>query len=358
MRAGALVVVALTWMFTNQLCSGTALAEPMQFVLQPPHQPEQVFGNAWGIFADGDIEGTSAAGLTKVMEENRIPPNSTVYFNSPGGSLFGGMELGLLIRKYGLFTEVAKRGPTQTSYGFREYAKLPGVCLSACSLAYIGGVFRWVGNSKSVYGVHRFYGDSSLDADKAQIASSVIIQYIRDMGVDPALFTEMTKAGREEVNIIPWSKLGALNVVNSGQGRTEWSIETTGDDLYVKGQRNTSQGINKFMVVCTNGRLSLYVIFDPIGRDQEVLGLEAQSLMIDHKAIPISHLRQRPVTLQNGWINAMYNLSSDLIDKIKTAKTVGIAFQALYGAPTYMGFDGMELGDGRQKLAGLLAACH
>jgi hypothetical protein len=206
--------------------------------------------------------------------------------------------------------------------------------------------------------VHRFYGDSSLNADNAQVASSVIIQYIRDMGVDPALFSEMTKAGRDDVNILPRSRLEALNVINDGRERTKWSIESRGEGLYLKGERNTSNGINKFILLCVKGNLVLYVIFDPVGRGNEVLGLGAQSLMIDERPVPISHLRQGKATLLNGWVNAYYALTPDLADKIKSAKTVGIAFQAIYGAPMFMGFDYMEIADGRQKLAGFISTCH
>ena len=267
MKARTLAFVVLASLYALLLCSISAQAEPMQFTLEAPHQPPEIFGNAWTIFADGTIDGASAARLAEAIEKNHIPPNSMIYFNSPGGSLFGGMELGKLVRKRGLFTDVGKRGPMETSGQFRSYKVLSGECYSACTLTYIGGVFRWMG--KSVYGVHRFYGDSSLNADNAQVASSVIIQYIRDMDVDPALFSEMTKAGRDEVNFLPRSRLEALNVINNGVDKTKWSIESGGGGLYLKGERNTSNGINKFLLICDKGNLELYVIFDPVGRGEE-----------------------------------------------------------------------------------------
>jgi hypothetical protein len=194
-------VAGLMGLLVLSFCPIAAQAEAMQFVLEAPHQPIQIFGNAWTIFADGDIDNTSAARLTELIDKNHVPPNSMIYFTAPGGSLFGGMELGQVVRKAGLFSAVGKRGPMETTGQFRNYKVLPGECYSACTLASIGGVFRWM-DSKSVFGVHRFYGDSSLNADNAQVASSVIIQYMRDMGVDAALFSEMTKAGRDDVNIL------------------------------------------------------------------------------------------------------------------------------------------------------------
>ena len=126
----------------------------------------------------------------------------------------------------------------------------------------------------------------------------------------------------------------------------------------MKGERNTSNGINKFILLCGKGNLSLYVVFDPVGRDKEVLGLQAQSLMIDNKPVPISHLKAGSAFVRNGWINAFYGLTPELVGRIKSAKSVGIAFQTIYGAPVFMGFDDMEIGDGREKLIGFISTCR
>jgi hypothetical protein len=203
-------------------------------------------------------------------------------------------------------------------------------------------VFRWL-DDKSVYGVHRFYGSSSFDADVAQVTSSAVVQYIREMGVDPDLFDEMTKAGREEINILSPPRLVALGAVNNGFARARWSIESGGDFVYLKGERNTQYGFNKFMVVCSNSALWLYVLFDPQGRGNEVLMMGSQSLFIDEKAIPIAQLRTQPQRLEKGWVHAEYRLTPELVQRLRTAKTVGIAFQFAPDAPMFLGFQGMEL---------------
>lgn len=335
-----------------------AQAQQLQFVLQRPHEPRIIFGNAWTIYADGPIDGEAAARLDRLVKEHSIPEKSTIHLNSPGGNLFGGMALGRSIRKAGLLAYVSRKGPEETIGQFKSFRSLPGDCLSACSLAYLGGKFRWI-DEKSVYGVHRFYApNKDLGSDAAQITSSMIVQYIRDMGTDAALFSEMTKAGGDEINVLSRSKLVALNVVNNGVGRTAWTVESASGALYLKGERETWRGINKFIIECDRGRPILYVIFDPEGRGDEIEMLGAQSVMIDGNLFPISSARVMKPKLINGWVNAAYALNGDLLGRIIAAKTVGIAFQAMFGAPVFLGFDGLELESGRQKLVGFLATCR
>lgn len=63
---------------------------------------------------------------------------ATLHFDSPGGSLVGGLLLGEAIRKNGADTAVGKTIPD--AYGF--HAEAPGQCMSACAFAYLGGASR------------------------------------------------------------------------------------------------------------------------------------------------------------------------------------------------------------------------
>lgn len=275
--------------------------------------------------------------------------------DSPGGSLLEGIELGRVIRDHGLFTYINKAGRD-------KHEDLPGGCYSACTLAFLGGQFRFI-DKESKFGVHRFYsvGTTESDSDVSQILSAAIVQYIRDMGVDPDLFTEMTRAGKSEINILEHSKLSVLKVVNNGEGETTWNIEslpTNPPTLYLKGQRDTIRGINKFIAICTpEDGLIVYFIFDPEGRSQEILSMSAQSLFIDSQPIPIAERRIKGPTEENGWINVAYSLSQELTKRLLKAKTTGIAFQYSYEAPLFLGFDGLDFTMAKEKFSGLIATC-
>ncbi len=216
---------------------------------------------------------------------------------------------------------------------------------------------------EGVFGVHRFYSNERTDnaEDTAQILSAYIVQYLLDFGIEPDFFVEMTKAGPEEISILTKDELEEMGIVNNGIGRTTWSIEALPEQvnlLYLKGERQTQYGINKFIVFCSPDKeLLLHVIFDPQGRQEQVMLMRAQSLSIDGQTIPFTkHLIKGP-KIANGWLNATYLLPVSIIDKLTTAETVGVTFQFSYEAPVFLGFQGMEFDSGRQLFRGLRASC-
>ncbi|HMR33690.1 MAG TPA: hypothetical protein PKA13_19680 [Geminicoccaceae bacterium] len=340
------------------LCTTQAFAqssEKMRFWGEPPGGPSAIFGTAWTIYADGPIDEQADARLRQFIESNNIPSaGSTLALNSPGGSLTGGMKLGRAIRELGLWTYVG-RDPLAL-----DRMMLPGKCYSSCSLAYIGGEFRFMVEG-SIFGVHRFYftSPSDRDADTAQVLSSMVLEYIRDMEVDPSLFSKMAQTDASDINVISAADLRRFNIVNDGIKKTVWSIESLDAGLYLKGERQTSRGVNKFMLLCIPGEgMGLYVIFDPEGRGDDVVTMPARSLFLDGKLVPLSKSPLPEVKLVNGWINLRYHLDYALLQAISGAKTVGIALQFAYDAPTFAGFDGMEFGEGAKKLPGLLTLCQ
>jgi hypothetical protein len=325
----------------------------MQFRGRPPSAPIEVFGNAWTIFADGIIDADSGARLKQFIQDKNIPRKSMLILNSPGGSLIGGMELGRAIRDAGLITDVGR------SVGDTTKPMVAGECYSACTLAFLGGEFRYL-SEDSRYGVHRFYSQtkSDQDSDVAQIVSASVVQYTRDMGVDTAFLSEMTKAGRTEINFISRDDLVRLNVINNGQTKTRWTIESIDEAIYLKGERETSHGINKFILICNSNRtITLYAVFDPERREGEIIKMAAISLLIDGTPIPIAAQLSSGPKLVNGWINVTFSLNDTFLRVMQRAKTVGVAFQFFYGAPIFLGFDGMEFGDGAKKLPGVLHIC-
>ena len=337
--------------------SSFANSGEMRFVFVPPSKMHALLrGAKWKVYADGPIDVNAADRFEQLIKKKNVPQYSTIYLNSSGGSVIAGIGLGKLFRKYGFRTSLGRYAPNS------DYPLWDAHCLSACTFAYIGAEFRYM-SKESVFGVHRFYsaGRTLGSEDAAQILSGYIVQHLSSSGIDPTFFIKMTKAGPKEIYILSMSELEKMGVVNNGIGKTTWSIASLpsqGNPLYLKGERKTQRGINKFMVICHPGiGLELYVIFDPQGRQKEVMQMGAQSLSIDRQTIPFrEHLYGEP-KIANGWLNAAYLLPETIIEKISTAETVGFMFQHVYKAPVFLGFQGMTFEGGRQMFRGLRSSC-
>jgi hypothetical protein len=327
--------------------------EPISiFGVPPDPKLSFVLGTAWALYLDGTIDGDAGKRLEAYIEVHHVPDSSWVILNSPGGNLFGGMELGRVIRKHDLRTDIGIREAGSD----RTLAFEPGGCYSACTLAYLGGSFRFL-NKGSHFGIHRFAftAPQKDEADLAQIASASIMSYLTEMGVDNEFFALSTLASSQEIYEPLLDTLKKLNAVTYGFQKPTWSIESNNGDLYLKGQRQTVYGLNKFIMFCLHPRqMTLYAIFDPQRRDNELLAFPAHSLVIDEKSEPIRPLKKE---IKNGWFNAFYALTPSEVSRIARAQSVGVIVRPAYDAPAFLGFNSLPLNEGANKLKGLLKSC-
>jgi len=111
-------------------------------------------------------------------------------------------------------------------------------------------------------------------------------------------------------------------------------------------------------LVCASSKpVFLYAIFDPEGRSDEVFKMRSYSLFIDDIPVPISDKLTVPPVLINGWINVAFSLDAKLLTALRSAKTVGVAFQFTYDSPLFAGFSGMNFEEGAKKLPAMLGNC-
>lgn len=321
--------------------------------------PAVICGSGVSVYIDGNFNGGEAERLEALISQGKITPYSIVYFNSPGGSLFGGMELARTIRKHGFDTGVAKLDNSG------EPASGAAICMSACTLAYLGGVFRYFQDDDS-FGVHRFYRKepSENDGELAQVASAAIISFLAEMDVASAFFVEMTKASSQSIRLLNLSQMLQLGIANNGIGRTNWTVTATepaaGDSiLYLKGERNTSFGINKMLFYCLpNGsHLETHVIFDPQGRTEEARSMRAISLELDGERYPFAEYLIGEPEIVNGWLNATFAIPNRFWAAIKNGKQIGMQFQFTYDAPVFLGISGMSLEGASALMSGIESSC-
>jgi hypothetical protein len=161
----------------------------------------------WTILLDGYIDALASNRLGALVAQQRIT-EADVYFNSPGGSLIAGMELGRLLRQRGFDAHVGKR-----TADVRE--RIAGVCYSACPFAYAGGVRRYL-RPDSVLGVHRAENRVPLPDENAfeKRVSQQATEYLVAMGVSPELFTIMSQVPHDVIRILTREEAERLMLVN------------------------------------------------------------------------------------------------------------------------------------------------
>jgi hypothetical protein len=217
----------------------TAEPEPIMAVTVVPRSESGAFRDTTLVYLDGRIDAGAPARLAEALEgvDGRI----AIWLNSPGGNLFAGMQLGRVIRKHGASTHIIE-----------SRTLLPGECYSACSVAFLGGVYRFNDNGAR-YGVHRASlrggpkrGDPGLDQD----LSSAIRAYVREMGVDARLVDLWLKARPDEMYVLSQREARALGVVNDGRQPPRWSIEKNPGGSRLQGRQVTIDGTGTVWLSC------------------------------------------------------------------------------------------------------------
>jgi hypothetical protein len=223
--------------------------------------------------------------------------------------VFGGVKLGKVIRKYLLSTDIGQLDQT------RRPDSKPGECYSACAMAFLGGDYRYLKRG-SILGFHRFFWEKRTenDADLAQIVSAMEVEYIHSMDVSTDLFAVASQAGRDDVIAPAEDDLLRLNVVNNGVKETKWTIESIPEGLYLKGERETVYGLNKFIITCApQGAMGLMIFFDAGRSADEVMHYGTEALFIDSiKQIDLSryHGSRR---VRNGEISLSYDIDGNVL---------------------------------------------
>jgi hypothetical protein len=188
--------------------SGEGPYETLRIEALPPAGAADGSGDGpWTILLDGYIDAQAPSRLGSIVAQQRIAA-ADVYFNSPGGSLIAGMEIGRLLRQRGYDTHVGKRTAD-------VHELVGGVCYSACPFAYAGGVRRYL-EFDSVLGVHvaenrvPWPDRSSFEKRVSQQA----IEYLLAMGVSPDLFAIMSQVPHDEIRGLTPEEARRLMLVN------------------------------------------------------------------------------------------------------------------------------------------------
>src|SRR5258707_7068341 len=211
---------------------------------------------AW-IAADGKIDLDAAPRLRKLFAKlgrRRLP----IFLHSGGGSVLGAIELGRLIRRRNIEGSVARTVPAECcrdrlSDKSCEMLKRSGkdliseldsngaMCNSACVLTFSGGAVRSVPPLVRL-GVHAI----GIDLGKTQIrgaaiaaatraANSRIVEFLREMGINKALFDTSNSVPHESTRFLQRDELVRFGIDTREFGETDWRFVEKPNAAIAKG---------------------------------------------------------------------------------------------------------------------------
>ncbi len=221
--------------------------------------PKHEFSDAlsWGnrgggvtrIYADGEITSSTAMDFERFVKANNIT-SATVLFNSPGGSLFGGIQLGTKIRSFGFDTGIA-------TYSQGRMVER-GYCASACAYAFAGGRGRYFSGKETKLGLHQFSAKSTtIDNGTSQETSGLIVAYLQNMGVDALAFSASASVRPEDILWLTAQDAAKLRFSNNGTQLATAELKQAQGATYLKVEQEYTNWNALFLLMCSNGSMAL-----------------------------------------------------------------------------------------------------
>ncbi|MGQ2909198.1 MAG: hypothetical protein ACT6QU_14735 [Aliihoeflea sp.] len=225
-------VIAATGLLAYGLLVSSAHADEMTFELVGTG------GNCSGCEwtkAEGRITEDTPAKLREYLDTYG---SGFFVFNSPGGNLVAGLEMGTMIREADSGTAIGIS--VADDYGYYEFERAPGRCASACAFAFLGGTHREL--QAGELGIHQFYDGvsmsrpdepiySALDLSINQIISSLLINYAFEMGVDPRFISKASSVPPSGMHWLTEDEIREWKVRYDPSSIGEWRIEPWRDGI-------------------------------------------------------------------------------------------------------------------------------
>jgi hypothetical protein len=308
-------------------------------------------GEARTLTLSGDIERGDAE---RVWERLRVldwgvHSRLHIVFDSPGGSVAAAMELGRLLDAL----------PTTVTVNVgRRIGELsfPGECASACVLAYLGGHYRYL-DPRSRLGVHQFafHGEGSLEGRQAtamsQMLAADVLDYMREMRVDPELFSLMSRTFPEDIHWIDEQTLRRLRVVTGHVYNEMAEYKNADGAFYLLLWQQSYYGENKIAAACGDEGILFMAFLQPPDLGFVEMMRHDLTVMIDGVEVAPATLEQ--VEVGDRFAHAAFTLSPEILRRLMTASRFG-ARMMVPGAGVFFGFE-MDLPDG--KLADTIRGC-
>jgi len=182
--------------------------------------------------------------------------DTPIYFNSPGGSLYAGLQLGNLIRKADLDTLIGSSYLEETELDSEKLLPARPICFSACAYAFMGGGVREV-SAVGKLGVHQFRSSKGESTESStQITMAVLGNYLDKMNIDRRVLDIAAVTEPNEVTIFTVDEAKNLRLDNTEPPYAEWKLQSFNNGkLYLSLLQETpaSKSIYAFFITRIEG---------------------------------------------------------------------------------------------------------
>ena len=198
------------------------------------------------LYADGSIIPGSERDLADALAGGGFPPGSVIMLASQGGAVGPGLTMGRLIRKAQLITMVGRQGRDGTP-------QFDGVnCFSSCTLMFLGGSMRYHA-AGARYGVHQFWSEAPMSTATAmagaQRTNAVLLDYVREMGVDPTYLNEASRAGPNGINVLTAARMLELGILTQAAA-SSWDLTVASGRRVLRASVANASGSHALALAC------------------------------------------------------------------------------------------------------------
>lgn len=325
----------------------------MQFEYTTPQTEfESLIGGHFSINAFGTIHSGDEVKFRDFLERSNPPPRTTVYIDSTGGDVEAAIGIGRLIRDAWMHTAIGTYILQGRTDFLVQREHLPGRCMSAATLIYLGGRLRYL-NTGAHFGVHQFSfrNPSPNDLSRSQILSAKIALYVVEMGIQPKFLELSSSVLSNEIKLVDEVSLRSLKVVTGGETEVTWTVQARAGGLYVRGERDSFYGHHKVMLHFHRDTGFLFhAVIEAQGRESELTTFPLVEITVngdDHK-IDISQRASR--TSVGIYLNVIATLSKEEARALAYSDSFGVQVKASNEAPVFLGIAPMSTDGGKEQL--------
>jgi hypothetical protein len=144
-----------------------------------------------------------------------LPAGTTILLSGYGKDVTSGVKVGEIIRSKQLITKVGRLGSAFKDKDSAGFYKRAGVCLSACAMAFMGGVNREF-DVEDQFGVTAIEPNQpNLSEQDLQIGLANTEGFLSRMNVQPSFFSYLKALNDTKLHIIDVKAATTYNIINS-----------------------------------------------------------------------------------------------------------------------------------------------